>query len=448
VRAGVIQCVINHHLAIDPASLSDFCFRDLTPRMDDLILFAASVAFADRSVPRHTSEGWARRLSLVIPVLEPDFWKQSAVSQALSDLLELLTGDLWMLEFRHRRTMTSVTMQSPLSLTHLAPPIVMPFSDGLDSLAGARLTSVDEPDATLILVTAGRRHDVDKPWRERHLSARRYRLVLPFRFLNSESGHKFREDSFRSRAFMYGVMSGIAAHLSGGKRVIFAESGQGSLGPWLAPVGNEALDVRMHPIYTQRLARLLKLVLGTNLTYEHPRLWHSKGETLKELSVRGLADDWFETRSCPRDARHMSRGGTLVQCGVCAGCLLRRQSLFAANLDEQHERYPYFWRNLSATSLASASTYRTRPTRRNDERQAVCGFLSLAQLADLAKLPRNPPHLTTLTRELADALDEDVATVQRKLTGLLATHHEEWTGFVDHQGKDSFLQRWQRGRAL
>jgi hypothetical protein len=447
-RAGVIPCVINHHLAIDPASLSEFCFRELTPRIDDLVLIAASVAFADRSVSRHTSEGWARHLSMLIPVLEPDFWTQSAVSQALSDLLEFLTGDLWTFEFRHRRAMTSVNAQPSLKLTHLAPPIVMPFSDGLDSLAGARLTSANEPDATLILVTAGRRHDVDKPWREQHLNAHRYRLVLPFRFMNSESGHKFREDSFRSRGFMYGVMSGIAAHLSGGERVIFAESGQGSLGPWLVPVGNEALDVRMHPVYTHRLAQMLKLVLGTPLKYEHPRLWKSKGETLKELSVRGLADDWFETRSCPRDARHMSRDRTLVQCGVCAGCLLRRQSLFAAELDEQHERYPYFWQKLTATSLASASTFRTRPTRHNDERQAICGFLSLAQLADLAQLPKTSARIATLTRELADALGEDVTVVQRKLDGLLAAHHNEWTRFLDRQGKDSFLQRWQTDRGL
>jgi hypothetical protein len=61
----------------------------------------------------------------------------------------------------------------------------MPFSDGLDSLAGARLISGDEPDAMLLLVTAGQRLDADKPWRERYLNAQRYRLVLPFRFPNN-----------------------------------------------------------------------------------------------------------------------------------------------------------------------------------------------------------------------------------------------------------------------
>ena len=445
--AGVIPCVINHHVHIDPAALSSFCFRDLTPRVDDLVLIAASVAFADRTVHRHIAQRWARDLSLSVPVLEPDFWKQGAVSQALSELLEFLTGDLWTLEFRHRRRMTSVTVQPPLELKLSAPPVVMPFSDGLDSLAGARLVSADEPDATLLLVTAGRRHDVDKVWRQRHLNAQRYRLVLPFRFPSNDSGHKFREDSFRSRAFMYGVMSGIAAHLSGGGRVIFAESGQGSLGPWLTPVGNEALDVRMHPIYTQRLAAVLELILGTPLTYEHPNLWNTKGETLTTLSDRGLADDWFETRSCPRDARHMSRGGVLVQCGVCAGCLLRRQSLRAAGLDERHERYPYFWSNLTAASLASASTYRTRPTRLNDERQAVCGFLSLAQLADLAQQRGKASSLATPLQELADALGEDVSIIEKRLHQLLATHREEWTQFVEHQGPNSFLHRWQQERA-
>jgi hypothetical protein len=241
-------------------------------------------------------------------------------------------------------------------------------------------------------------------------------------------------------------MSAVAAHLSGGSRVIFAESGQGSLGPWLTPVGNEALDVRMHPLYTRRLAEMMEMILGTPLTFEHPNLWRTKGETLKALSSRGRSDDWFQTRSCPRDARHMNRGHKWVQCGVCAGCLLRRQSLLAAGLDEGQERHPYFWSNLGAASLASASTHRTRPTRANDERQAVCGFLALDQLADLSK-PDRAQSLATPVRELATVLAEDPAVVDKKLRRLLATHRDEWTQFIDHYGANSFLKHWRQDRA-
>jgi hypothetical protein len=443
-RTGVIPCIINQDLRVDPAALSGYCFRDLTARVDDLVLIAASVAFADRVVHRHTAQHWARQLSLSVPVLEPDFWTQPAINEPLSGLLEFLTGDQWTLEFRHRRKMTSVTVQPPLELRHAAPPVVMPFSDGLDSLAGARLICADEPDATLLMVTAGQRQDADKSWRVRYLNARRYRLVLPFQFSNR--GHKFHENSYRSRAFVYGVMSAVAAHLSGGRRIIFAESGQGSLGPSLTPVGNEALDVRMHPMYTRRLSQMLEMILGTPLTFEHPNLWRTKGETLKTLSSRGRADDWFETRSCPRDARHMSRGGAWLQCGVCAGCLLRRQSLLAAGLDETQERHPYFWTDLSAASLASASTGRARATRTNDERQAVCGFLALAQLADLVR-PDRTHSLATPARELAHVLGEDVSGVEKKLHRLLARHSNEWTQFIDRQGANSFLDRWRQDRA-
>jgi 7-cyano-7-deazaguanine synthase in queuosine biosynthesis len=445
-RRGTIRCVINHHVMIDPEALSSYCFRELSARVDDLVLIAAGIAFADRTLARRPALTWRRRLELTIPVREVDFWKQDHISRALTDLIELLTGDTWIVQFRNRQLPTPTHVQSPLSLSHGVKPIVMPFSDGLDSLAGARLVAATECDAPLLLVTAGHRHDADRPWRERHMSARRYRLVVPFQFPNSQTGHRFRESSFRSRALVYGVMAGIAAHLSGGERVIYAESGQGALGPWLMPVGNEAPDVRMHPLFTQRLGIFLKTALGTPVLFEHPRLWHTKGETLNELVHLGRADDWHRTRSCARDARHMSVGGQLMQCGVCSNCLLRRQSLLAAGLDEHLEHSPYFWRKLKAHSLDTATSSTDRATSLDDTRQAICGFLSLAQLADLAEPSLRPLSQPALTRELAEVLNETEESVNPKMQHLLSTHRTEWLNFLDRLGSESFLNRWMAER--
>lgn len=441
-RPGVIRCVINHHLAIDAAALSDYCFRALLPRIDDLVLLAASTAFADRTVARRTSLTWGRRLDISVPVLEVDFWRQAKVIRSLHGLLNALTGDEWAFTFRHRRTMTKTQRQPPLSLSHGMAPIVMPFSDGLDSFAGARLVASREPQPPLILVTTGQRGDADYEWRERHLNARRYRFVVPFQFPNRETGHRFREPSYRSRAFVFGAMAGIAAHLSYGERVVFTESGQGALGPWLAPVGNESPDIRMHPIFTRRLAEFLQLVLETPVRFEHPRLWHTKGETLAELVAHGLADDWYQTRSCARDARHMSIGGALKQCGVCAACLLRRQSLLASKLDERLERYSYFWTDLKAHSLNAANQLEGRATTPDDESQAICGFLALEQLAELAESSKQPAYLAALISELAEALEEPPAEVDHKLQRLLVAHRLEWTTFIDQFGELSFLKRW------
>lgn len=48
----------------------------------------------------------------------------------------------------------------------------------------------------------------------------------------------------------------------------------------------------------------------------------------------------------------MTLRGTKVHCGVCAACLLRRQSLLQAAL---HDGEQYQWPNLRAASLAEAA---------------------------------------------------------------------------------------------
>lgn len=440
-RSGVLQCVIGRDLVVDPEVLSNYCFRALSSRIDDLVLIAGVVAFADRSIARRPSVCWGRNLTVVIPVLEPVFWRRPNMLQTLSSTIGLVTGDRWQFEFKKRQTGTRVSAQAPLSLTYGSPPIVMPYSDGLDSLAVARLISAEEPSAGLFLVTTGQRGDADKAWREKHLVGRRHRVSVPFQISDKKAAHKFREPSYRSRGFVYGIISCIAAYLSGGSRIVVSESGQGLLGPWLAPVGNEALDVRTHPIFTRQLSVLTKVVLETRVAFEHPRIWFTKGQTLGKLAELGIADGWSRTRSCARDARHMNLDGALVQCGVCASCLLRRQSVHAANLRESQEGY--FWRNLHAVNLAGAAPPRSRTTSSNDERQAICGVLSLDQLADLAD---NVELINRSAEELHPALGGDVSDIRSNLRRLLGSHQREWHAFIGAQGRHSFLNSWMEAR--
>jgi len=441
-RSDVLPCVLGRDLIIDPEVLSAYCFQELSPRIDDLVLLAGVVAFADRCIARRPSEGWGRDLEVSVPVHEPSFWRKANVLGTLIDALDSVTGDRWSFEFRPRKSAIRVQAQAPLSLKHGSPPVVMPYSDGLDSLAGARLFSAQEPNAALILVTTGSRKDTDKPWRNQHLVGRRHRVAVPLRISDKRATKKFREPSYRSRGFVYCVMAGIAAHLSGGCRIVISESGQGALGPWLAPVGNEAPDIRTHPGVTMRVATFLKAVLGTKLVFEHPGLWLTKGQTLHKLADLSNDDAWSRTRSCARDARHMHFDGALIQCGVCASCLLRRQSLHAANLNEDSDKY--FWCDLRAATLEKAAVLGGRPTSKNDERQAVCGALALMQLADLAD-DKNAESIAEAAFELASVMGEEVGQVAAKLGQLVRTHRHEWLSFIDAQGPNSFLAKWTAG---
>lgn len=437
-RSADVTALFGRDIVVDPGVLSDYCFQSPDRRVDDLLHVAAAAGFADRAIRRSASRAWRRRIELRVAVHEPEFWRQPAVVEALAACLDLVTGDVWTFAFSAGRTPLTVTPQAPLELRH-GPAVVMPFSDGLDSLAVARLTSLREPASTLILVTTGGKQDVDRAFRLRHLNGRRHRVSFPFTF-PKDAAIRLDEPSFRSRGFVFGVAAGVAAHLLEADRVIFGESGQGSLGPWLAPVGNEAPDVRMHPMFTQRITRLLQLVLGRRIEFEHPYLWATKRQTLAWLCSERLADDWWETRSCARDQRHMSLAGRRVQCGICAACLLRRQSLHAADLQDQRDIY--MWPDLSAATLAEAAAPGARPSRPNDERQGMCGVLALDDFARLAKGRAGADRVSRAADTMASALGLLVPAVEANLTRLVHRHRDEWASFVAAQGDHSFIARW------
>ncbi len=434
-----IVCVLGRDLVVQPDSLGAYCLCKLPPRVDDLILIAGVTAYADKAARRRVTRSWERKLHVSVPVLEPDFWSQRRISSALSRVLFLLTGDEWLFTFVPRRAPLAHAKQAVLPFGD-APALVMPFSDGLDSLAVARLTAATKPNSGLILVTTGRLADPDADWRVRHFRGGYHRVSIPFSMPRGKDSPQLREPSYRSRAFLFGVMAGAAAALLGADRVIVSESGQGSLGPSLTPVGNESPDLRMHPAYTRQLSELLGLVFDRTIHFEHPRLWFTKGETLATLNKANLADDWVRTRSCSRDARHATLNRQRAQCGVCANCLLRRQSLMAAGLDTSQEQY--IWSRLSGRSLAEASAEGARPTRRNDQQHAVCGVLAMAELASLDRKGMSHSTLDWATADLADALDEPLNDVRLRLARLLAVHRAEWDDFVAAQGSDSFLARF------
>lgn len=427
--SGSITCVVNRELQLDPDILANYCFNDLTPLAFDLALVAGAVAFTDRIVPRTLSTGWVRRLRLSVPV-SSERWHRPEVQRRLWETLHLLTGDSWEIRFRFGRSVSRQSAQSVLRFQHPSA-VAMPYSDGLDSFAVARLLqhSSDLDGQTLILVTTGARIDVDQG------QARgRVRVAVPFRLSESRSTVRLREPSYRSRAFVYGALAGLAVNLAGGTRVLIPESGQSSLGPALCPIGGEALDLRSHPRFTQKLAGFLTCLLEAPITFEHPRLWSTKGETLTELSSRGLADRWQLTWSCPRSTRHVRLGGKKVHCGVCAACLLRRQSLLRAGL---HEAEPYQWPKLIAPSLSEAAADNARPTNKDDFRHAACGALCMDSFAKLA-LESNDVAFRQAVSDMPPVLGGREQLMSR-LRRLVCAHQTEWAAFVASQGDRSYL---------
>ena len=427
-------CKIGRDLIIDPEHLGRYCLTDVEPVVDDLVLIAGAIAFTDRVVARRPSIAWRRDLHVSIPVHEPDRWQDAVLYRQLICTLDYVTGDNWTLSFKPRRLKTSIKPQAPLPLPNEAA-MVMPFSDGLDSFAVSRLVTARHPNVPLILVTTGKHKNRAVDQSNAALGSMMSRVAIPFKLSSKHRLVRLRESSYRSRAFVFGVIAGIAAHHVGATNIYVAESGQGSLGPWLSPVGNEAPDVRMHPSFTARLSSLLNLVFGSTLSHIHSQLWLTKGETLKALVELGLSDGWWLTSSCARDQRYVSLDNKRIQCGVCAGCLLRRESLFAANLSSEFDRY--LWDDLRAPSLSQA--VQDRITTSNDERQALC---AAHEMQGFGNILSEAGRIRMAAEELTPFVDRDSDVVEANLTRLIAAHASEWQMFCSMLGSQSFINQW------
>ncbi len=427
-------CRIGRDLIINLERLSCFCLVDLEPLEDDLLLVAGAVVFADRVVARRSSIAWRRNLHVSIPVHDPDQWKERTLYRHLISTLDYVTGDNWEFSFKQRCDTTKVKPQARLAIPN-EPSLVMPFSDGLDSFAVARLINAEHPNTPLILVTTGNQKNRALDLSNSELGRMIYRVAIPFTLSSRHRNVRFREASYRSRAFVFGIVAGIAAHQLGANHIYVAESGQGSLGPWLTPVGNEAPDVRMHPSFTTRLSSFINCVFGSSISHMHPRLWHTKAETLKELKRLGLADQWWLTSSCARDQRYVFLDNKRIQCGVCAGCLLRRQSLLAAGLSSDSDRY--LWSDLCASKLSNAVT--SRNTTQNDENQALCAALEMQQFGEIAC---DSNKIAIAAEELSPFVNQRPDAVVPQLQRLIATHADEWQSFRAIAGPQSFINQW------
>jgi hypothetical protein len=211
-------------------------------------------------------------LEIVVPTSDPDFWGQAIIVRNLTETLDLLTGDVWAFHFSRTRNREYIDAQGSLPFKGRSS-VVIPISGGLDSFAVARLASQGAPSAEVIKITTG-----SGP--EARGKSGQHQVSIPF----SRCGSciRLREISYRSRGFVFGLMAGIAAHLLEGNRIIVPESGQGSLGPWLNPVGNEAPDVRTHPFFTALYREFVEISGGRfdrPIRYGHSQLWKTKGET-------------------------------------------------------------------------------------------------------------------------------------------------------------------------
>ena len=222
------------------------------------------------------------------------------------------------------------------------------------------------------------------------------------------------------------------------------ESGQGTLGPSLVPVGQEYEDYRNHPLFTDLISTFLFALFGHTVRFTYPRLWYTKAETLAEFVGKcpENGSNWVETRSCWQGQRHVSVSGKMRQCGICAACMLRRMSVHAAGLSECKQSY--VWEDLTTARYedGAAPSFKNRKPKGAMYEYAIAGTLYLDHLAEILHSRANQAVLSRQVFLLSRSLGRPEEDIRAKLERLIRKHTDEWKGFVESLGPESFMTQW------
>lgn len=431
-RKGRVRCQIGKNIKFNTDDLESYFFSAWDPIVFDALLVVAAVEFADRT-QRRPALTWQREIALNIPVHDPERWNDRQVAETLQDALVFLTGDLWDVSFYKRSALLDRPQQGRFNLPD-GSIAVIPFSDGLDSRAVAGLMARDMGDKLVRVRMGTKNYNGRIPGRQPFAS-------VPYEV--NAGAKKFVESSARSRGFKFALISGLAAYLAKAGQIIVPESGQGALGPAMVTVGQAYEDYRNHPFFTAKMEKFLNALLCHRVRFQFPRLWYTKGETLKKF-VEECEDGatWSETWSCWQQNRHSSVDGKRRHCGICAACMLRRLSVHAAGLNESSQTY--VWENLGGLTFTdSASALFAEKKKTGKMRHyAIAGALHMDHLANLKSSPANASMLGLSAFQLSRALNLPEAETREKLDRLLMQHKNEWKNFMNSLGQSSFITNW------
>lgn len=304
----------------------------------DLLILAAHVHAADTRISRteQSQDSWTREIRLVVPVSDPSRW--STTVKTLTNLLNFLTGDRWLIGFRSRpKKFASIIPLASRNLVSSSFDTISLFSGGLDSLIGA-IDLLEGGRKPLLISHAGEGATSDAQRKLFSKLAKHYKsssfdqLRVWMAFNNSLVTNVSSEDTTRGRSFLFFAL-GIFAGTGLDKRFTLRvpENGLIALNVPLDPLRLGSNSTRTtHPYYIARWNDLLT-ELGINGKVENPYWDKTKGEMVSECSngslLTALAAD---SLSCSSPAKGRWQGRSIEHCGYCLPCLIRRAALNVA----------------------------------------------------------------------------------------------------------------------
>lgn len=313
----------------------------LPPRHLDLIEIAAYVYAADRNVHRGgltdvEYNSWARQFDFHIAVRDHVFWNRLEVKQALAETLRWLTGDAsYVFTFvpGHATNPSNLFDAVSVSLPPRSQSItVLPFSGGLDSLAGA-LHVLNTTENHVMLVSHQSQNKTKRT--QDVLQAALAKLypgrVTHYPFECHLRGDRAPEETQRTRSFLYCAIASTLAMAYQASDVQVFENGVTSLNfSRRQDQMNARASRTTHPQTLARLTGLMSLVAERPLSISSPFMWKSKSDVI-DLVKRHAPDLMSSTVSCTATFKYREQAS---HCGECFQCIDRRIAAYAIGAND------------------------------------------------------------------------------------------------------------------
>lgn len=300
----------------------------------DVLTVAAAVYACDLAFKRGEREKFTRDISLTLPVVNLHAFER--VKEDLQYLLYVLSNDCWNISFTAAAGQPESLVQRPTTAGRC-----LLFSGGLDSLSAA----LELPDtfgfANVLLCSHQTANPITKASQDgladhlrNHFGLDPNRLVIRTGGRSSSAwgfpSDKDREDTQRTRSFMFSTIAALAARRKGiGKIVTVAENGQMAIHLPLSAARIGAFSTHTaHPEFLHIVGKFFSDLLSYAIEFENPFVYKTKAEVVKRVVTEH--PDWVPVSvSCWRGSR---LGGGVNHCGQCVPCLVRRISLEANGL--------------------------------------------------------------------------------------------------------------------
>jgi 7-cyano-7-deazaguanine synthase in queuosine biosynthesis len=436
--SSVVELRAGKHFRFDLNAVNTFCLGDLPARLVDFLRVASSFYVVDRLVKRRPKDGArkpSRALGLKVAVLDAEFWSRSEVRDALHETVEFVSGDFWDIEFVQDMSSFCRTNRFLPDPYGGASPLVCLYSGGLDSAAGLVARMVDNPGRPVLPVTVWHQP------RQRHLIREQFKL-LRVRFGVSVDplivkvammwrallDREQEEITQRCRCFLFTTLGAIAATMQGQQVVEVFESGMGAINlPLMAGMVGAMTTKSAHPKFLRLMSRLASLVADGDVEFHLPFFDRTKGEVVRHLAEARLEELGHLTASCV----HYPRPGSKHKhCGVCPGCIGRRQAMAVAAIAEPEETYKYDF--LGSPSVASRI-----PAKRLLYLKAF-----LMQVASLKDVRAGTPLPPSILRHLLSTEVLGNGHPLEAVIALLARYRDEWMAVASDGHRKGFA--WAR----